>query len=273
MKIFSKKTTAVASLVMTLALTGCFQDVPSDKNSTPSSTQASPSASASPSATAKTVEVETELKVNKDTVNPTTGEEMKKAAEQNKDYYEEYEKKSTESPLGIDVKSFVAASSDPQVKEIFVDFNVEEGTRASLDFYQKLISNGTLYQPRDAKKDFEAIVNVKPMMTPSFIEALEKDIAEKGKFNLFPVTDDEGVILKSGDKELKPAGAPISTVWPNNVTVHGEYLVINGYTESAFYGENIDGLTLAYNWQIFAIPSGESSWHIKGLTYSNLETK
>lgn len=273
MKILTKKATLAVSLLMALSLSGCFQEVPSDKDSK-SSTQSSPRPSASVEATTNPgVQLENEIKVNDDTVNPETTKEIKKAAETNKEYFEEYKEKSAASPFGIDVDSFVADYSDPQVNEIFPDLDTEEGARTALDFYQKIITNGTLYKERDASKDFEAIVNVQPMMTQELEEKIQKGIKTNHRLDIIPTSNANGVLAVIDGKEIRATMSPSSNVWANRVSVEGEHLIVDGYTESTFYTEDMNSIKMTYNWRIYAIPATDSKWQIEGITYSHLENK
>lgn len=254
----SKVTAATLLLAVSMTLTGCFQDVPSDKNSV-AAPKASASASASPSAGPSIApELEEKLKENE----VTKGDDAKAAAEANKEYFEAAQKAQREAPLGFNISETVAEKSTPEVKTVFADFDVEEGTRTSLDFWQRLIQKGDFYQPRDASRDFDLLADVTPMMTDSLQQEIKAEIADIGKFARSITTNSAGSFGVVGGVDIKPVAVPTHKFWMKEVTTEGQYLVVYGYSEITILTEAGTEFVYGYDFGVRSVPGADGSWQV-----------
>lgn len=280
MKIFTKKATIAVSLLTALSLSGCFQDVPNDQNSkstSGASTSATPSdaTSATPSATSTAnAELEKKLKINDDTVNPTTEAQEQKAAELNKEYMDEYEKLAKETPLGIDIAATVSEKASSEAKETFKDMNINEGTRTSLEVIQTLTTNAGFYKARDTSHDADNLTALIPLTTEGFRENALNDIKKNNRLSVIPTTNAEGNMgTDSKGENIFPLSTPEFTYWVTDIDTHGEYLLVSGYTELVFYTKANVQATIGYNWVVTSIPGADSLWQVDKIAYTIAEVK
>lgn len=261
-----KVTTATLLLALMISLSGCFQEVPSDKDgvSAPVSS-ASASASAAPTnAPSAAPEVADKLKENdgKDA-------DLKEASKENKEYFDAVQKEQSKAPLGVNIANAVATTATPEAKETFAKFDVEEGTRFSLDFFQKLVQKGDFYEARDSSKDFSLLGDVQPMMTGDFQDQVKKDISEAGKFVHILTTNSEGSFgTDNNGVDVSPVTVPTQVFNVQEVAVDGAYLRVSGYAKMTTLTKAGNEFVFGYNYSIWAVPGADGTWQVSGLTWN-----
>ncbi len=266
----TKKAGAITMLLaLSLSLGGCFQQVPSDKDSTntPASSSASPTVSASPSiAAAPTADPTLAEKLKDNEI--TRGDDAKKAAAENEEYFDAAQKAAAASPLGVNVAETVKDKTTPEAKETFRDYDLVEGTRFSLAFFQSLVQKGDFYKPRDASKDFTLLADVTPMMTQRYEDEVKADIKRAGKFIDVITTNSEGTFGTGKDGvDLTPATIPTQKYWVNSVTADGEFLRIEAYAELTVLTKSGVVNVTPYNFAVSALPGADGSWQVDSIAW------
>lgn len=254
----TKKASAALLLVLSLSLTGCFQQVPSDKDSTPAAPKASASASASPSASPS---IDEELKINDKTVGDKV--DPSAAAEENKAYFDEAQKAAAEKPLGFTIADEVAAKATPEAKEAFASFDIEEGTRVGLAFWQSLIQKGDFYKPRDASKDWDLLVDLQPLMTQAYEAEAKRGIEAGGKFIRIPTVDSAGSFgTDRNQAPIEPVVTPTTKFWINSIDANGASLRIEAFAEMTALTKIGGEFVFGYNFSIELVPGPDGSWQV-----------
>lgn len=256
----AKKATAVTLLLaLSMTLTGCFQEVPSDENRV-AAPKASVSASPAPSESAS-IDPELAEKLKENEI--TKGDDTEAAAEANKEYFDAVQKAQRETPLGVNVAETVAEKTTPAAQAAFADFDIEEGARFSLEFWQRLIQKGDFYGPRDASRDFDLLTDVAPMMTGSLQDEIKAEIADVGKFVRILTANSAGTIGTDRDgNDLAPVTIPTHKFWVKEVTVEGEFLVVYGYSEMTVLTKAGTEFVYGYDFGVRSVPGADGSWQV-----------
>lgn len=210
----ARKITLTSMLLSSVLLTGCFfQEVPSSEGK--------PSVSA-PTKTLSSSEIkEFEEKLPEDNKLGTEKfeapeEEGHKEAKETLNVTDEeneaFLKELSAKPLGIDVSKIEI----PEIVEKNYPaetFDVREGARVGLAFYEAIAHEEGMYEARDASKDWgKFFAPYESQMLSSFKDDLKKaaDSKKLAMNNMFLVANTEGILFEHTEKEaITPAMMPV----------------------------------------------------------------